>query len=257
MRANPVRARLLRGETAIGTMVVEFGTPAILRLAASAGSEFVLLDTEHNGWDLEVIRSAVSAGRGYDALPFVRVPAGEYHLIARALDVGALGVMVPMVDSAEQAAAAAAACRYPPAGRRGFGIFHRDDWEGTLAETIAYADEQVLTIVQIESRRGLEAVDSIAAVPGVDVLLVGPSDLGIALGIPGQGDHPDFLAALDRVVAACERHGKAAGILATTVDGARAMLDRGFRCLLFGLDILLYEQALRDGLAAVRAPSGR
>ena len=252
MRRNPVRAAVRRGELVVGTMVVEFGTPGIGRLAAAAGSDFVLLDTEHNAWELETIRSVVSAARGFDTVPLVRVPATEYHLIARTLDVGALGVMVPMVESAAQATAFVRACRYPPAGRRGFGIFYRDEWQGSLGETIAAVNEEILTIAQIESAAGLDVVEEIAAVEGLDVLLVGPSDLSISLGIPGESSHPDFLAALDRVVAACNAHGPAAGTLATTVDGARAMIDRGYRFIMYGLDILLYQAALQEGLAAVR-----
>ena len=224
MRKNPVKAALAAGKRAYGAMVFEFFSPGIAQICRNAGAEFVLYDMEHTGLSFETLKLQFALCRGLDVVPMVRVPRGEYHFIARALDVGALGVMVPMVGSAEEAAHIVACTRYPPAGRRGaaFGFAHDDYQGGDVATKIAAIHERTLVIPQIETVEGLANVDAIAAVPGVDALWLGHFDLTNFMGIPGEFQHPDYLAAVKRIVAACERHGKAAGFLATDDDlGAR------------------------------------
>ena len=146
MRANPVRARLLAGGTAYGLMAFEFFTPGLMAVLAAAGAEFVVLDMEHSGIGIDTIRQQVAASRGLDIVPIVRVPGCHYHLIAGVLDAGAMGIMVPMVETAEQAAQIAAWCRYRPAGVRGlaFGIAHDDFTEGDVIRKMAEASEKVL-----------------------------------------------------------------------------------------------------------------
>ena len=160
------------------------------------------------------------------------MPRGEYHFIARALDVGALGVMVPMVGTAAEAAHIVACTRYPPAGRRGaaFGFAHDDYQGGDVAAKIAAIHERTLVIPQIETVEGLNNVEAIAAVPGVDALWLGHFDLTNFMGIPGGFRHPDYLAAVKRIVAACDAHGKAAAFLATDDDWAREYVGMASAC---------------------------
>ncbi len=185
----------------------------------------------------------------------VRVPATEYHFLARVLDVGAMGVMVPMVESAEQARRIVDCCRYPPVGRRGaaFAIAHDDYTGGDIIEKMQSANDEVLLIAQIETARGLENVEEIAAVDGIDVLWIGHFDLTNFLGIPGQFDHPNFLAAVAargrRLPPAQAR--PAASSSAVSAE-ARLRLEQGFRCLAYGGDLWMYQQALTAGLQAVR-----
>jgi 2-dehydro-3-deoxyglucarate aldolase/4-hydroxy-2-oxoheptanedioate aldolase len=185
----------------------------------------------------------------------VRVPATEYHFIARVLDMGAQGIMAPMVETAEQARRLADSSRYPPVGRRGaaFTVAHDDYTGGDILEKMRSANEQVLLIAQIETAVGLENVDQIAAVEGIDVLWIGHFDLSSFLGIPGEFTHPRFEEAVARVVAASRRHGKGAGFLVSSPDDARLRLDQGFNMLAYGGDLWLYQQALSQGLSAVRA----
>jgi 2-dehydro-3-deoxyglucarate aldolase/4-hydroxy-2-oxoheptanedioate aldolase len=257
MRPNPVKARLSSGGVALGTMVFEFNTTGIARLAADAGAEFVLYDMEHTGWTLETIRMLVATTPA-SIVPLVRVPATEYHFIARVLDLGVMGVMVPMCQSAEQARRLVAAAKYPPRGRRGtaFGVSHDDYRSGDILATMASANREGLLIAQIETAEGLEHVEGIAAVEGIDVLWIGQFDLTTSLGIPGQFGHAKFRAAIERVVAAARRHGKAAGYMPSTVDDARARLAEGFRILAYGGDLWLYQQALREGLKGIRNAIG-
>jgi 2-dehydro-3-deoxyglucarate aldolase/4-hydroxy-2-oxoheptanedioate aldolase len=145
--------------------------------------------------------------------------------------------------------------KYPPLGRRGaaFGVAHDDYQAGDLAETMRSANDEQLLIAQIETRRGVEAVEAIAAVDGIDVLWVGQFDLTNSLGIPGQFSHPDYLRALDAVLSACHRHGKAAGFMVSSIEQGQAMLDQGFRCLAYWGDLWIYQTALRQGIQALRA----
>jgi 2-keto-3-deoxy-L-rhamnonate aldolase RhmA len=258
MRDNPVKDRLAAGGRAFGAMVFEFFAPGMPQICRNAGADFVLYDMEHTGLGFETLKLQFALCRGLSIVPMVRVPRGEYHFIARALDLGAMGVMVPMVGTPEEAAHVVACTRYPPEGRRGaaFGFAHDDYEGGDVAVKIAALHARTMVIPQIETREGLANVEAIAAVPGVDALWLGHFDLTNFLGIPGQFEHPDYLAAVERIVAACERHRRTAAFLATDDDWARAYAAKGFRLMAYGVDQLMLQRALRDGIALLRAASG-
>jgi len=254
MRPNPVRAKLLTGETAFGIMAFEFFTPGLPVALAQAGAEFVLLDTEHSGVSIDVIKAQFAAARGSGIVPMVRVPGSHYHLIGPMLDSGAMGIMVPMVETEEQARNIVGWCRYPPEGKRGiaFNVAHDDYAGGDFATKMAEANARTLVIALIETATGIANVDAIMAVPGIDVGWLGHFDLTASMGIPGQFENPDFLAVVDRLIAACRRNGKPMGFLAYTLPQAREWLAKGVRCLCYGADLSLMQGALRDGLAALR-----
>ena len=257
MRDNPVKAALAAGHSAYGAMVFEMFTPGLPQLCVNAGAQFVMFDMEHTGLSFETLKLQCALCRGLALVPMVRVPRGEYHFIARALDVGALGVMVPMVGTAAEAAAIVACTRYPPAGRRGaaFGFAHDDYQPGDVAAKIAAIHARTLVIPQIETDEGLRNVEAIAAVPGVDALWLGHFDLTNFMGIPGAFQHPAYLDAVKRIVAACETHGKAAAFLATDDAWAREYVEHGFRLLAYGIDQAMLTNALRAGLDVLRNAS--
>jgi 2-keto-3-deoxy-L-rhamnonate aldolase RhmA len=259
MRDNPLKHRLAEGGTAFGTMVFEFFTPGIAQIVNAAGAEFVLYDMEHSGAGIDTIKAQFAACRGLGIVPMVRVPTTQYQFIARALDAGAMGIMVPMVESVAQARDIAAFCKYPPVGVRGagFGMAHDDYAPGPVADKIAGANRRTLVIAQIETPRGAEAAEEIAAVEGIDVLWLGHFDLTNFMGIPGQFSHPDYLKNVERIVAAATRHGKSAGFMATDETWARDYFARGFRIMAYGLDSLLLQQALSRGLAVLREAAGQ
>lgn len=254
MNANPVKARLARGERVFGTMLFEFATPGIAAIAAAAGAEFLLYDMEHSGLGIETIKQQIAHCRGLDIVPIVRVQGPQYHFIAPVMDAGAKGIMVPMVESAETAAAIVAATRYPPEGVRGaaFNVAHDDYRPGAVADKVAAANAQTIVIAMIETAKGIENVEAIAAVPGVDLLWLGHFDLTNFLGIPGQFQHPRFLAAVDRLVAAADAAGKPLGIMASSVANGREVMARGFRAIAYSGDIWLLQEALASGLAQLR-----
>ncbi|MDP8924751.1 MAG: aldolase/citrate lyase family protein [Chloroflexota bacterium] len=238
----------------LGTMVFEFNTTGIARIAALAGAEFAIFDQEHTGWSVETIRMLVATSGAASLVPMVRVPAAQYHLIARTLDVGVQGVMVPLVESVEQARMIVRSAKYPPVGRRGaaFGVAHDDYDNSDFLATITRSNEELLVIAQIETTAGVENVEAIAQVEGIDCLWVGHFDLTNSMGIPGQFDHPRYMDAIKRVVDACNRSGIAAGFMPTTPDMAVDYIERGFRAIAYSGDLWLYQTALRTGLKEIR-----
>jgi 2-dehydro-3-deoxyglucarate aldolase/4-hydroxy-2-oxoheptanedioate aldolase len=254
-----LRTKLQREGRAFGAAVFEFFAPGIAQIAKAAGAEFILYDMEHSGAGIETIKAQISYCRGLDIAPIVRVPGTEYDFIANVLDAGAHGVMVPMVDTAEQAAFIAACTHYPPVGRRGagFGMAHDDYLPGDPAEKIRNAHERTLTICQIETATGLANVDAIAATPGVDVLWLGHFDLTNFMGIPGQFQHPEYVAGVKRIVAAANRHGKTAAFLAMDDRWSDEYWGYGFRMFAYGLDSALFQRGLAGGLAHLKSLPGK
>jgi 2-keto-3-deoxy-L-rhamnonate aldolase RhmA len=254
MAKKTIRQRVMAGEQVLGSMVFEFFTPGIAQILKNAGCEYALYDMEHTGMGLETFKAQVAFCRGLGIAPMVRVPRSDYHFLARALDVGAEGVMIPMVESVAQAQAIAEATRYPPTGRRGaaFGFAHDGYERGNPADKIKVADARNLIIAQIETERGLEHVEAIAAVPGIDVLWVGHFDLTNFLGIPGQFDHPTYLAAIKRIVAAGRAHKKGLGFMATDQTWATHYKAHGFNMLAAGTDMGLLQSGVEGILASVK-----
>jgi 2-keto-3-deoxy-L-rhamnonate aldolase RhmA len=253
--AIPFKQRLHPDRLLAGTLVFEFFTPGIAQLCKAAGADFILYDMEHSGAGIEMVKEQCSNCRGLDIAPLVRVPATEYHFIARVLDAGAHGIMIPMMESVEQARHAVACTRYPPHGRRGaaFGVAHDDYLPGAPVDKIAAATARTCVIALIETPAGVEAVEEIAALPGIDVIWVGHFDLTNFMGIPGQFEHPDYLAAIDRVLRAARRNGKPAGFMALDRQWATRYYSLGFRIFGFGLDVQLFRSALAGGIEHLRA----
>ena len=255
MRRNNVKQVLKQGGVAIGTMVFEFNTAGIGSIIAAAGADFAIFDMEHTGWSVETVRSLIATSKMTSLVPMVRVPANQYPFISRVLDVGAMGIMVPMVENSEQALHVVQCAKYPPLGRRGaaFGIAHDDYKMGDVAEEMRLTNQEILIIAQIETAQGVENVEKIAAVDGIDVLWIGHFDLTASMGIPGQFDHPNYLSAVDRVLEAGQLYGKAIGFMASSVEEGQTLLEKGFRCLAYWGDLWIYSSALAKAIAILRA----
>jgi 2-dehydro-3-deoxyglucarate aldolase/4-hydroxy-2-oxoheptanedioate aldolase len=243
----------MAGETVLGAMVFEFFSPGIAQVLEHAGAEYVIYDMEHTGIGLETIKWQVAHCRGLAIAPMVRVPRSEYHFLARALDIGCHGIMIPMVESVAQAREIVESTHYPPRGRRGaaFAFAHDDYAPGDPKAKMKAADARTLIIAQIETERGLDHVEEIAAVDGIDVLWVGHFDLTNFMGIPGQFDSPAYLAAIERIVAAGRKHKKGLGFMAADINWAKQYKKLGFNMLATGTDHGILMAGVRGILASV------
>ncbi|NOZ28211.1 MAG: aldolase [Chloroflexi bacterium] len=253
MRDNKVRAALKRGEPVIGTMVAEMRSPAIALLFANAGFDFMFIDMEHGAYDLATVSDIIKVARLAGIVPLVRVPDGRYHFIARVLDAGAMGVMVPRVETREQVEQAVAALRYPPVGVRGCSTAkgNSDYRGGPLWEFTQHANENILAVMQIERKAAIEHIDDLLSVPGVDVALIGPADLTLSLGAPSPQD-PMVQEAIQKVVDAGKRHGVATGIHLRDVNGLKAWRERGMTMLTYSTEVDFIMTGARAGIAELR-----
>ena len=234
---------LTQGDTLMGSFI-STGYPVNAELMGIAGFDFVIIDLEHGMGSERDILSQLHALQATQSIPVVRVESHEKQRVHRLLDLGVQGIMFPRVNTAEEAAACVAAMRYPPDGVRGVATIVRAAGSGThFNDYRGESKTNLLTIIQIESAEAVENVDAIAAVEGVDVLFVGPMDLSTSLGIFRQYDHPLFLDALDKTLAAARRCNRAPGILLPSVDTTRHYRDMGFRFLTAGTDVALLKAA--------------
>jgi 4-hydroxy-2-oxoheptanedioate aldolase len=240
-----------RGETALGAFLY-LREPLIAEAAALAGYDYVCIDMQHGLQSFDHTVTMLAAMARTACTPIVRVPANEASIIGRVLDAGAYGVIVPMVNSADEACAAAAACRYAPTGTRSMGPI------GVLARTgrdeyFATANESVLCIPMIETKEAVACVDEIASVPGVDAIYIGPSDLSVSYGLAPKPDQTDteWNEAIERVKAACERNGIVPGIHADA-GLAEKRRSAGWRMITVGFDASTVLNGLRAQLAEAR-----
>src|SRR5918999_5478795 len=186
----------------LGHFIVEFATPGIGHILKSAGCDFVLFDLEHSGFGFETVKSVVRYFEAADLPAIVRVPSREYHHIARAMDMGAEGLMLPMVGSVAEVRHIIDSMKYHPVGKRGVAlqVAHDRYRPGSVADKFVASNKRTTLFCQIETAEGVENVDAMAAIDGVDCLWVGHFDLSVSLGIPGQFDHKDFKRAIDQTV---------------------------------------------------------
>jgi 2-keto-3-deoxy-L-rhamnonate aldolase RhmA len=250
-----LKAMTKRREAKFGHFVVEFATPGIGHLLRAAGCDFVLFDMEHSGFGHETVKSAVRYFEAAGVPVVVRAPSREPHHVARTLDMGAEGIMVPMVGTAEDARRLVAAVKYAPDGERGvaLGIAHDAYEPGEVMAKLAAANARTTVFALIETAEGIDNVEAIAAVPGLDCLWVGHFDLTASMGIPGEFGDPRFTGALARVHAAARANGLAFGRLVPDVEAGRAAFAEGFDVLCYSGDVWLYQAALADGIGRLRA----
>jgi len=248
MHINAIKQDVMAGHPVAGAFVFEFFSPGMSAILANAGCRYVFYDMEHSGLGYETLKWLFASTRGLPIEPMVRVPRGEYTWLARALDLGATGVMIPMVESADQARAIVEACRYPPIGRRGaaFGFAQCDYQGGDVAAKIRAYHERTLVVAQIETERGLDQVEQIAAVDGIDVLWVGHFDLSNFMGIPAQFSDPRFDAAMRRVAQVAKAHGKVAGFMATDPAWVARVKEMGYSMIAAGTDTGIMEAGMKN-----------
>jgi 2-keto-3-deoxy-L-rhamnonate aldolase RhmA len=204
-RGQNLKHRLRAGEVTIGAWI-SFAESAVAEIMAGTGFDWVLIDTEHAQFSPEGLQTVLMAFNGRESVPIVRVPWNNPAIIKQALDLGAGGVLVPMVNTVDEARAAVAACRYPPEGIRGFGPRRASDYYRHVAEYVASANDSVIVALQIEHIEAVKSIVDIVAVPGIDVICLGPNDLSGSMGLLGQIEHPSVVDAIHRVLDEAARH---------------------------------------------------
>ena len=250
MKVNHVRQAVKAGRCVVGTMISEARNPEVAFLLAAAGMDFLMIDTEHSAVGVESIQDMMRASRAAGLVPLARVTQNQYPFIARTLDMGAMGIMVPRVDSEEEARSVVQAAKYPPVGIRGFGARGVvTDYEPVgVRQIVEWCNEHTLIIVQIESGTAVENLDAITRVPGVDVALIGPNDLSVSLGIPGEFTHPRFLEAVKCIFDTCRRNGVSPAIHLADIEDIKGYRDMGMCFLMVGSESRLLMSAAAEAV---------
>jgi 2-keto-3-deoxy-L-rhamnonate aldolase RhmA len=254
MDSKSIRESLLSREVSFGTWI-QIGHAAVAEVLAEAGYDWIAVDCEHTDIDVEGFTDLSRGMHGRGPIPLARVRANETLAIRQALDAGAQGVIVPLVNSADEARQAVAAARFPPRGRRGFSFARMNNYGAdfdTYAET---ANQRIAVVVMAESREAVENIDEITSVEGVDGVFVGPYDMSGSYGVPGQTDHERVTEGCRRILKACRRSGKTAGLhVVRPAEGAieRAVAD-GFNFIALGVDTVFLRRASQEALRVGRS----
>jgi 2-dehydro-3-deoxyglucarate aldolase/4-hydroxy-2-oxoheptanedioate aldolase len=255
MKPNRTKQAIKAGHTVVGTMISDLNSVEVPYILAAAGMDFLMVDTEHCSTGMESTYRIVQSARSNGLTPLVRVTDNTYTLIARTLDLGAMGVMVPRVHTAEQARQAVSHAKYPPVGNRGYaarGVV-TEYKAATMPEVIAWVNEHTLIIVQVESVEALSNLEEITQVPGIDVALVGPSDLSISLGVPGEFQHSHVVEAIKDTFEICLKNGVSPSIYCGDMQTAKYYLDIGMKFVMYSSDGRMLLAAASD---AVRQLAG-
>jgi 2-dehydro-3-deoxyglucarate aldolase/4-hydroxy-2-oxoheptanedioate aldolase len=257
LRENRVKTALLAGKTVVGAGLTIAANPLVVRVLAEAGYDWLFIDVEHTAIAPDMLAAVVQMARLAGISPIVRVQDSEYHLIANVLDMGADGIIVPRVETAEQAARVVSYARFPPEGVRGCGTtatldYQRPEW----TQALPWLNRQTLVAIQVESARAVANLEAILQVPGMDAVFVGPLDLSISLGLPGQFGHPKVIAAIEQIVDTCVAAGKPVGTVLGTPEALRPWWQRGMRFLTCSGDANMLLDTGSRHVAGVRAYAG-
>jgi 2-keto-3-deoxy-L-rhamnonate aldolase RhmA len=245
-----MKRKLARGEKAMGAWISS-GSPTALDLLRNFSFDWFVFDMEHSAISIETVAHMAQILNGSVATPLVRVGQIDQAVFKSVLDAGAHGIVVPLVNTVEEAERAVRFCKYPPQGVRGVAANKSSDYGLTLGKYIRSANDETSIIAQIETPQAVENIESIVAVNGVDVAFVGPSDLTMTLGLLDDRNNQKVVDAMLRVVKACDSAGKVAGVMATTLDEAKLAVQRGFRFIALGSDMKYISLGARSFLEAV------
>ncbi|SRR5579872_960346 len=247
MRANLVKQNLRAGKLQLGTGFGQLRSPEIGKMLAAAGFQWAFIDTEHGGFDLETVQDICRVSLMAGLSPIIRVADLQYSLVARALDCGGQGVIFPRVESPELLERAVSWTKFPPVGIRGYGLTAMQvDYEAaTFPQIIEHMNASTMVVFQIETQRALDARDELLAVEGIDAVMIGPADLSIALGVPGEFQHPKMVEAMEKVRDSCVKRGIAPGTQTRNSALAKFWKERGMLFLGCSNDTaMIYERAV-------------
>jgi 2-dehydro-3-deoxyglucarate aldolase/4-hydroxy-2-oxoheptanedioate aldolase len=254
MDPNPLRVKLENGEKIYGTMTQDSRSPSISLIMEQAGCDFLFFDMEHGPNDLGVVTDMVKVARLTKVVPLVRVPDDQYHLMARILDAGAMGIMVPRIETKEQVERIIEATHYPPVGVRGCSVpkGHNNFLPQDLWQFTEQANRENMIILQIERRKAIENIEDLITVDGVDAVVLGPNDLCLSMGVKEK----DYLTALEpeiqTVLDACLKHNIPCGIHIGNLDWLIEWQKRGMRIIAYSNDIVFLRNGAKTGISKLR-----
>lgn len=256
MKANRVKQLITEGKPTCGSWV-SLCSPIGAEVMGQIGFDWLLIDMEHGAGDMQTLMAQLQALSGSDTVAFTRVPWNDHVWIKRVLDLGVTGVMIPGVRTVEEARYAVAATKYPPAGFRGVSSSVRASRYGQDKGYLADANDQVMVILQIETREAVEHVETILDLPGIDVAFVGPNDLAASLGHFGDPGHEEVQQAIARVEAAARQRHIPLGSISRSWEASKALLDKGYQLVSLGADISFLTQAGRTAVSNFDQATGR
>jgi len=254
LKENRVKKALKEGKVCIGTMVSSFRSPQIAQILAACGWDYFIMDTEHSLFDYESLADIMTVARAEEIVPLTRVTANIYPLLARALDVGAMGVICPRVQTPEDVRLIVESCKYPPIGQRGLSMsaIHHAFRGTTQKEYTEWANANSLVIIQPETQLALDNIEKLVSIPGVDGVMIGPNDLSLSLGISGELKHPRMVGAYELVIAACQKYGVAPGVHLMDLEWAKEWIARGMRFLTYFTDVRFLMEGAKSSTRQLR-----
>jgi 2-keto-3-deoxy-L-rhamnonate aldolase RhmA len=256
---NRLKKHLREGKTAIGTMLVEIRQPSAMQVLANAGLDFVIIDNEHGAFNIETIADLCRFARKLGVTPIVRVPEWSYAHVTQPMDSGAQAIMAPRVTEPQQVVEILRMMKYPPSGRRGSVVArgHTDLKAGSIVDVMRDANEESMLVVQIETKEALERIDEILKIPGVDAAFVGPTDLSVALGIPGKMTDPVLVSAITEVIESCHRNDVTPAIQMNDLTLAAHWASKGMKMVSFNSEIGILTQGITGAVATIGAATGK
>ena len=255
MHINPVKHALKEGKLQAGCSFGSLRSPEVARILAAAGFQWSYIDSEHGPFDLETLQDICGAAVTAGLMPIVRVADLQYSLVARALDNGAQGIIFPRVEDPALLAKAISWTQFPPKGVRGFGLgaTHIGYQKATIPQVIEHMNANTMVVLQIETKLAVERRDELLSVPGIDAIMIGPADLSISLGVPGEFDHPKMIETIELVKESCLKHGVAPGIHLRALPLAKFWKERGMKFLSCGVETAFMLETATAVASALKA----
>lgn len=255
LKSNHVKKILKEGGVCFGTMLRILKSPQAVSLCAAQGWDYIILDTEHNDYNVETLANCSLVAK-YEEMTFlVRVPDKKYHLMAQILDIGSEGLVLPQVKNEEETDLIIESTKYAPMGKRGVSISETVTRfrNHSHMEYMEWANEELLTVIQIESIEGVNNIEKIVAKKGIDAIMIGPADLSQDMGIPGQLEHPDLENAFRKIINVCNQYNVAPGIHLADMRLVKKWIAEGMRFVTYSYDIKFFKESSQDALKSLRS----
>jgi len=252
---NTLKARLKKGERVLGTMVSLFDHPEIAKIIKLCGFDYFIVDCEHGNFDYTSVARIMTVARECGICGMVRIPDVKREFVLKYMDMGAGGLLLPNTETVEQARALVEFAKYAPLGNRGVQLFRGHTGFEKIVSPVEYmkkANDETVLMIQIESPVGVKNIDALLAVDGIDTAFMGPNDLSQSMGIMGQFDHPDFIAALDAVIVACRKKQKFSGAHFQVATALAPWIAKGMTMNLWANETVMMMNAAKDGIALLK-----